>query len=113
MQEKVIEGILADEQQAIARSVAPTAVDPIQQTISETIKDSIRRRSADREEAKTCMKCPLSETRTNVVIGKGNPNADILFIGEAPGKNEDLQGLPFVGAAGKNLDKFLSVINLT
>ena len=55
MQEKVIEGILADEQQAIARSVAPTAVDPIQQTISETIKDSIRRRSVDREEAKTCI----------------------------------------------------------
>lgn len=55
MQEKVIEGILADEQQAIARAVAPTAVDPIQQTVSETIKDSIRRRSADREEAKTCI----------------------------------------------------------
>ncbi|MCH7686647.1 MAG: hypothetical protein IH899_08205 [Planctomycetes bacterium] len=55
MQEKVIEGILADEQQAVARSVAPTAVDPIQQTVSETIKDSIRRRSADREHAKTCI----------------------------------------------------------
>ena len=55
MQEKVIEGILADEQQAIARSVAPTVVDPFQQTVSETIKDSIRRRSVDREEAKTCI----------------------------------------------------------
>lgn len=55
MQEKVIESIFADEQQAVARSVAPTAVDPIQQTISETIKDSIRRRSVDREEAKTCI----------------------------------------------------------
>jgi len=65
------------------------------------------------EEAKQCTKCPLSKTRTNVVIGKGNPHADILFIGEAPGKKEDLQGLPFVGAAGKNLDKFLSVIDLT
>ena len=65
------------------------------------------------EEAKSCVKCPLSKTRTNVVIGKGNKKADILLIGEAPGRNEDLQGLPFVGAAGKNLDKFLSVISLT
>jgi len=55
MQEKVIKGILADEQQAIARSVAPTAVDPIQQTVSETVKDSIRRRSVDRDHAKTCI----------------------------------------------------------
>ena len=57
MQEKVIESILSDEQQAIARSVAPTAVDPIQQTVTETIKDAIRRRSAgvDREDAKTCI----------------------------------------------------------
>ena len=55
LQDKVIESILADERQAIARSVAPTAVDPIQQTISETIKDSIRRRSVDRDDAKTCI----------------------------------------------------------
>ena len=57
MQEKVIGGILADEQQAVARSIAPTAVDPIQQTISESIKDSLRRRSngVDRDDAKTCI----------------------------------------------------------
>lgn len=50
---------------------------------------------------------------TNIVIGKGNPNAGILFVGEAPGKNEDLQGLPFVGAAGKNLDKLLANVGLS
>jgi uracil-DNA glycosylase len=50
---------------------------------------------------------------TNIVIGKGNPNADILFVGEAPGRNEDLQGLPFVGAAGKNLDKMLENVGLS
>ncbi|MBT3406214.1 uracil-DNA glycosylase [Candidatus Woesearchaeota archaeon] len=65
------------------------------------------------EEAKTCTNCELSKTRTNVVIGKGREDAEILLIGEAPGRNEDEQGLPFVGAAGKNLDKFLSVIGLS
>ncbi|MBN2421106.1 uracil-DNA glycosylase [Candidatus Woesearchaeota archaeon] len=49
----------------------------------------------------------------NIVVGRGNLNADILFVGEAPGRNEDEQGLPFVGAAGKNLDKLLSAVGLT
>lgn len=61
----------------------------------------------------TCTKCPLHKTRTNVVPGAGNPNADIFFIGEGPGKNEDLQGLPFVGRTGKILDELLELINLT
>jgi uracil-DNA glycosylase family 4 len=50
---------------------------------------------------------------TNIVVGKGNLNADILFVGEAPGRNEDEQGLPFVGAAGKNLDKLLAKVGLS
>lgn len=50
---------------------------------------------------------------TNIVIGKGNDNADIMFVGEAPGKNEDEQGLPFVGRAGKNLDDMLSKVGLS
>ncbi len=49
----------------------------------------------------------------NIVIGKGNPDADILFVGEAPGKNEDEQGLPFVGRAGKNLDDLLAKVGLS
>lgn len=49
----------------------------------------------------------------NIVVGKGNPNAKILFVGEAPGRNEDEQGIPFVGAAGKNLDKLLEKVGLT
>ena len=60
-----------------------------------------------------CNKCILSATKTNYVPGKGNPNADIMFIGEAPDKNEDLQGIPFVGAAGQNLDRLLNLIGLT
>lgn len=54
----------------------------------------------------------LAKGATNLVFGDGNPDADIVFIGEAPGKNEDLQGLPFVGSAGKFLDEMLSLINL-
>lgn len=58
------------------------------------------------------LKCPLKDAATNLVFGKGNPNAPILFIGEAPGEKEDLQGLPFVGRAGKALDKLLHQIGL-
>ncbi len=58
--------------------------------------------------------CPdLAKIATNLVLGDGNADADIVFIGEAPGKNEDEQGLPFVGAAGKFLNEMLATINLT
>ncbi|PIN89210.1 uracil-DNA glycosylase [Candidatus Pacearchaeota archaeon CG10_big_fil_rev_8_21_14_0_10_35_13] len=58
-------------------------------------------------------KLPLHESATNLVFGKGNPEARIMFIGEAAGRNEDLQGMPFVGVAGKNLDKLLEQVRLT
>ena len=61
----------------------------------------------------SCKKCKLCTTRTNVVFGVGNENADILFVGEGPGENEDLQGEPFVGKAGQLLDKYLQVIGLS
>jgi DNA polymerase len=64
------------------------------------------------EEARACVRCPLHRTRTTVVFGAGNANADLMFIGEAPGANEDRQGLPFVGQAGKLLDKLLEEIGL-
>ncbi|MDO8508947.1 MAG: uracil-DNA glycosylase [Nanoarchaeota archaeon] len=56
---------------------------------------------------------PLKEGATNLVFGKGKGDVEILFIGEAPGRNEDLQGVPFVGAAGKNLDKLLHEVGLS
>ena len=61
----------------------------------------------------TCTKCSLGFTRNKFVFGVGNPNAGILFIGEAPGRDEDLQGEPFVGRAGQLLDKMLAAIHLT
>ncbi len=68
----------------------------------ETISDEINK----------CTKCDLYKTRNNAVSGAGCKTADILFIGEAPGKNEDIQGKPFVGRAGKILDKLLENIDL-
>ena len=59
-----------------------------------------------------CEKCALCKTRTNVVPGEGSSKAEIMFIGEGPGKKEDELGRPFVGAAGKLLDKLLALINL-
>ena len=60
-----------------------------------------------------CQKCPLGSTRTNFVFGVGNPQADIVFVGEAPGQQEDLKGEPFVGRAGKLLDKILAAVSLS
>ena len=64
------------------------------------------------QELKDCQKCPLAETRTQVVFGTGNADADLMFVGEAPGFHEDRQGKPFVGQAGKLLDKLLAEIGL-
>ena len=58
-------------------------------------------------DAESCIKCPLHETRTHVVFGVGNPNADLMFIGEAPGADEDRQGEPFVGRAGQLLTQII------
>lgn len=60
----------------------------------------------------TCTRCGLCETRNNVVFGVGREDADIMFVGEGPGEQEDLKGEPFVGPAGKLLDDMLSIIDL-
>ena len=65
------------------------------------------------KECMACRKCGLCEGRHHVVFGVGNPKAKILFVGEGPGENEDLQGEPFVGRAGQLLDKYLAAIDLS
>lgn len=65
-----------------------------------------------REHIGDCHRCPLGDTRTTLVFGVGDPDARLMFIGEAPGRNEDLKGEPFVGAAGKLLDELLASIGL-
>jgi DNA polymerase len=78
--------------------------------------DAVERAAALRahaEETSSCTRCALAQGRTQVVYGSGNPNADLVFVGEAPGFHEDQQGVPFVGQAGKLLDKLLAGIELT
>ena len=65
-----------------------------------------------RDQCLSCRKCPLQEGRRNVVFGVGNENARIMFVGEGPGEQEDIQGEPFVGRSGQLLDKYLSLIDL-
>ncbi|MBE6609238.1 MAG: uracil-DNA glycosylase [Ruminococcaceae bacterium] len=64
------------------------------------------------EKCKNCHACPLGDTRTNLVFGCGDRNAKLMFVGEAPGENEDLSGIPFVGRAGKLFDKFLEAVDI-
>ena len=64
------------------------------------------------EEVVVCTKCPLSATRSHAVPGEGPPDAEVVVVGEGPGRNEDEQGRPFVGAAGKQLEGFLSLAGL-
>ena len=78
--------------------------------------DAVERAAALREYAEqtsSCTRCALAEGRTQVVFGSGSPSADLMFVGEAPGFHEDQQGVPFVGQAGKLLDKLLGGIGLT
>jgi uracil-DNA glycosylase len=65
------------------------------------------------KEVRACTRCPLHETRTQAVFGNGNADADLMFVGEAPGMNEDQQGIPFVGRAGQLLDELLREVGLT
>ena len=64
------------------------------------------------DRCKACKNCPLGTTRTNSVFGVGNRQADLMFVGEAPGQAEDEQGIPFVGAAGKLLDHYLYAVDI-
>ena len=65
------------------------------------------------ETCRGCTACPLAATRKNVVFGVGNPAAEVLFVGEGPGANEDEQGLPFVGRSGQLLDHYLEAVDLS
>lgn len=64
------------------------------------------------ERCNGCLRCPLGKTRLNLVFGEGNKKADIMFIGEGPGRQEDEQGRPFVGKSGQLLDKYLEILDL-
>jgi len=69
--------------------------------------------SALQKEVKACARCALAQTRRTVVFGEGNERADVVFVGEAPGEEEDAQGRPFVGRAGKFLDQMIQQVGLS
>lgn len=82
------------------------------QSLSAPETDSARRLEELQKSIEGCGLCPLAETRNSIVFGSGSPSARVMIIGEAPGRNEDLHGVPFVGAAGKKLDDFLLAAGL-
>jgi uracil-DNA glycosylase len=81
--------------------------------VSHATDDVIAALDALREEVECCSRCVLHETRTRSVFGEGDPGADLMFVGEAPGYHEDQQGRPFVGQAGKLLEQLLDSIGLS
>jgi DNA polymerase len=81
--------------------------------VTATLEDRRERLVEVYREAAVCERCPLSETRTKVVFGSGNADANLMFVGEAPGAEEDRQGLPFVGRAGALLAELLEGIGMT
>ena len=87
---------------------APAVVVPARSRVE---LSPLERLQAVRDEIGDCQRCKLAPTRTNIVFGSGNPNADLVFIGEAPGSDEDEQGLPFVGRAGQLLTKIIESID--
>ena len=95
--------------QALSRKRRPT---PSRGTGDTAAQKAARLRKL-REEMGACSKCGLAESRTRLVFGAGNPDADLMFIGEAPGYNEDQQGIPFIGAAGQLLTRIIEAIGLT
>ncbi len=92
--------------QAAPAAHSPTQEDPVTPQEKQAVLDQIAK------EIKTCRRCPLGQTRLNAVPGEGNPAAELMFIGEGPGFDEDHQGRPFIGRAGQLLDKMIAAMGL-
>jgi uracil-DNA glycosylase family 4 len=93
--------------------IPPTATVPLTQLNLSADEKSQRLIALDNNEVRGCTRCRLCQTRTNTVFGEGDPNSPIVFIGEGPGENEDLQGRPFVGRAGELLNKQITAMGFT
>ena len=108
MQQKDLFGnIIYNEKQMPARVPQETTVNyPDEPWASTTSPDELNKKIRD------CLKCGLGHTRTNFVFGVGNPNADVMFVGEAPGADEDAKGEPFVGRAGQLLNKIIAAVEM-
>ena len=84
-----------------------------EKSVSDAAVDRASLLAAVQDELGDCRRCKLWEGRTNIVFGQGNPDAVLMFVGEGPGRDEDIQGLPFVGRAGQLLTKIIEAIDLT
>ncbi len=112
--------VVAAEETARPESVIPSSTLPqsIEPTtaripVSESTPVTIRTLPVLETQVTACTKCDLSKTRTKTVFAKGNPRARLCFVGEAPGADEDAQGIPFVGKAGKLLDRMIAAMGLS
>ncbi len=110
VQEQIRQGVKTFQAQSDSPSVSEVAPQKLEKKVVE--KDSTGFEALQKK-ALACTQCVLSETRTQVVFGAGNENADLMFVGEAPGYDEDVQGLPFVGLAGQLLSKIILAMGLT
>lgn len=95
-----------------APPIAPPSAPPKTEPAKKEPPKPVRALGVVQSEVAGCVKCGLAETRTNTVFSRGNPNAKLVFVGEAPGADEDEQGLPFVGRAGQLLDKMIGAMGL-
>jgi DNA polymerase len=99
------------------RPVAPPKLAPVISQGNRSMFDAVRTSDESlemiREDLGDCKRCKLAPGRKNIVFGSGNPRADLMFVGEAPGADEDEQGLPFVGRAGQLLTKIIEAIDMT
>jgi len=99
---------------ALLRELGYTHLDISEQRVASGEQENGRETLEDLGRiARACQKCRLAKTRTNVVYGVGSPNADLMFVGEAPGRDEDIQGEPFVGRAGQLLTDIIKAMKLT
>jgi uracil-DNA glycosylase family 4 len=83
---------------------------PREERLSSPLTDGTQPLTILEDNARQCTRCPLHSSRTNVVFARGNPAAELVFVGEGPGYHEDKQGLPFVGKAGQLLDRMISAM---
>ena len=95
-----------------ARTGTPAAEAAAQQTVRPEVPVKLPLLEGVRGEMGECTRCKLHKTRTNIVFGVGSPKARLMFVGEAPGEDEDLQGFPFVGKAGQLLTKMIEAMGL-
>lgn len=113
--EILIEGTFAESRDiSLNETIQPDLKQPQAQLTLKPRQGKQKQRNTELQkfydEIKDCQKCALGKTRNSFVFGVGNPKAEIMFVGEAPGQEEDIKGLPFVGRAGKLLDKMLFAI---